>query len=143
MSVDIYVLLNKSSLPSVKTWQSALNSLGTSVTLDDAFDPFHDSGFVPCKFGTTSTGFEFFLETRDGLVGTYPQLADHMQNYDSGAVFSWSSDMKECAAAISAAAALATVGQGIMYDPQEDAWFGVPDAREYAVRTVAEIGGIL
>jgi hypothetical protein len=142
MSLDIYVLLNKSSVPSVTAWQSALDSLGTSVILDDAFDPLHDSGFVPCKFGGTSTGFEFFLETTDDL-GTYPQLAHHVQQYDGGAVFSWGSDLKECAAAISAAAALAAVAEGIMYDPQEDVRFGIPEAREYALRTVAEIGGVL
>jgi hypothetical protein len=140
MSLDIYVFLSKTRLPSAKTWQAALNDLGTSIVLDDSFDPLHDRGFVPCKFGTAATGFEFLLDASEDLLRANRQLANHVRPDDVCAVFTWGGDLKECAAAVSAAASLTAVAEGIMYDPQEDERFGVIEAQQCARKTVAEIG---
>jgi hypothetical protein len=143
MSMDVHVLLSTARFPSAAAWQSALDRLGTSVAFDDGFDPLQDSGFVPCKFENAPTGFEFLLSTRDDLLEAYPQLADRVREYDGCADFTWGGGLTECAAAISAAAALAVLAQGAIYDPQDDAWIAAAEAEDYARRTVAEIRSVL
>lgn len=42
-----------------------------------------------------------------------------LEGRDRSANFRWGSDLSECAAATIAAAVLATIGAGILYDPQD------------------------
>lgn len=139
MSVEIYVLFQRSLLPSLASWQHALDKSGLGVKLHSMFNPVEDSGFVPCSFKDSGTGFEFFLGSRDDLIESYPDLKEKTEGLDTSATFVWSGDLNECASAAASAAVLTQLSEGIMYDPQEDQVFGGSEAVLQARQTIESI----
>ena len=132
MSMEVHIFLKKSDLPSLSAWQQTLRETDFPVGLHPTFDPIKDSGFVPTKMGELETGFEYFLSPKDEVVSSYPDLVGAVQSFDTAVTFSWGGDLAECAAALAAAAALATSSSGVMYDPQEGVLFESTGALKYA-----------
>ena len=128
MSLEVYVLLKRSQVPTLAAWQGALDGLGFGLSLDPTFDPHIDTGFVPCKYNGSSTGFEFSLGTKTDLVEPYPDLGPRTELFDTSAAFLWGGDLNECVSAICSAAALTKVSAGLVYDPQEDQLFSGSEA---------------
>src|ERR1700722_14785722 len=106
MSLEVYVLLKRSRLPSLASWQAPLDDSGLGIKMHIAFNPIEDSGFVPCSYKGSETGFEFFLGSRDDLVESYPDLKQKTDGLDTSATFAWSGGPSECVSAISSAAIL-------------------------------------
>ena len=120
MSVEVYVFLNASDLPSSAAWQAAIRTAEFPIDLDSTFNPKQHSGFVPCKFSGSATGFEYLLSSQEDVVSAYPDLQRLVRPYDSAVSFSWGGDLNECGAAILTAAVLTKLCSGVMYDPQDD-----------------------
>jgi hypothetical protein len=139
VSLEIYVFMNKSAIPSADSWGAAVRSAGFNIELDSSFDPLTDNGFVPCRFGSFDTGFEYSLSAKDDVASVYPDVKLVTEQYDSAVSFTWGGDTNECAAAVATAAVLTMLGSGLMYDPHDAVRFGGPEAVEYARRTVAAI----
>jgi hypothetical protein len=128
MSLEVYVLLKRSRLPSLASWQDALDGSGLGVKIHSTFNPVEDSGFVPCSYKNSETGFEFFLGSRADLIEAYPDLKQKTEGLDTSAAFVWSGDLNECVSAVSSAAILAQLSDGLLYDPQEDHLYGGSEA---------------
>jgi hypothetical protein len=132
MSMEVYVFLKRSDLPLVGSWQQAVRDSNFPVDLYPTFDPAKDSGFVPCKFRDATSGFEYFLSSSDDIASSYPDLKEAVRSYDSATTFSWGSRLDECAVALIAAATLAALSSGVMYDPQDGLQYDRASALKYA-----------
>ena len=139
MSLEIYVLLKRSRLPSLASRQDALDGSGLGVKIHSTFNPVEDSGFVPCSYKDSESGFEFFLGSRADLIESYPDLKQKTEGLDTSAAFVWSGDLNEFVSAVSSAAILTQLSDGLMYDPQEDQVFGGSEAVLQARQTIESI----
>lgn len=128
MSQELYVLVRRSHLPTVVAWQSALDQSGFAVRLDSGINPLEHSGFLPCSYNGSATGFEFSLASRSDLIESYPELKVKTNQFDTVATFVWGGELSESASAFCAAAVLTDVSDGLMFDPQEGDSFNGPDA---------------
>jgi hypothetical protein len=123
MSLELYVLAKRSELPSLLEWQAALDQSLFGVKLDGTVNFLEHSGFLPCTYKGTATGFELSIGSRNDLMESYPELQRKTEHLDAAATFIWSGDLNECASAFCSTAVLTHLPHGIMYDPQEDKSF--------------------
>lgn len=119
MSVDLFVFLSESSLPTTAQWQDALDRLGVDMRLDGSIDAADHSGFWPAQCGSRRVGFEFYTGPVAERFGAQPP--DGLGGRDFVANFVTHSDLQELRCAMLAAAALATETGGVVLDPQSGA----------------------
>lgn len=141
MSQDFHVFLSQANMPLAADWQTAIRSLNLDLEFDSPFDPLKTNGYVPCRIGTSSTGFEYALSSTGDMISAYPDLSPFVADFDSVVSFTFGGDLAECASAVIAATTLTRVGQGMMYDPQEDLRFAGFEAIDYARRVLKELTG--
>ena len=132
MSIELHIFMNDSQVPTRDRWQQAIDQLGFPTTLDPTLDLRNDTGFSPTKFRGQDTGFEFYLEPAADILSDFEHIAAQVGSRDQCATFRWGGDVLECGAAISAAAALAQVADGIYFYPDDGI---VYDAAEAVVAT--------
>ncbi len=106
MSMELHVFLSKRTLPDVRGWQAAIDSLGFDVKLDSVVNVGTDSGFWPAVFKGRDSGFEFDVMPASDVVEAYPHLAVRLSGLDIVGNFRWGGDLNEMACALAAAAAL-------------------------------------
>jgi hypothetical protein len=139
MSMELYVLLSSSKLPTVQEWQTAIHVHGFDLVLDPTLNLHTDAGFTPAIYKGQETGFEFDLSPASEIADSYSIVGDLLEARDRSANFRWGSELSECAAATIAAAVLATLSEGIIYDPQEDVAYRDAAAITIAQQTVQNI----
>ena len=130
--MELHVFVATRDMPVRDRWQERLDLSGFGTVLDEAFAPDVDRGFVPVTFGGTTTGFEFSLGEASSITDAYPQAVARIGDRGSCATFTWSGSLDELAAAVTAAASLAAIGDGIYFDPQDDAFLVGADALMHA-----------
>src|SRR5205807_9588609 len=115
MSVDLVVYLRRTAMPSPKEWQQAIQMAGFPVELDTDFDPDTFRGFLPCKFRSEPSGFEYFPTS---LTASEAVELGAPTGTDLSVTLVTHSDLREFAAAVSAASALCRASGGLLVDPQ-------------------------
>jgi hypothetical protein len=93
----------------------------------------------PAKVNGIETGFEFSLGPKDDVLSAYPELTGRTKAHDSVATFTTGGDLQEFAASAIAAATLVSLGEGLLFDPQEDDQFPASQAIEYAKQVVQSV----
>ncbi len=98
--------------------EGALAALGFASTV---LHDFHEAdGFWPVDIAGCKTGVEIYLENDlEALREDYPELASALGGRDKGATFRWGGDAAECATGLALAAALARLGDVVIYEPSE------------------------
>lgn len=140
MSVDLIVFAKRSAVPSPGDWQRAIRAAVFPVDLDTDIDMDTFSGFLPCKFRSTPSGFEYFSscfseENRQGLGA--PEGSDFQ------VTFATHSDMKEFATSLLAASALCNASNGLLVDPQSGEQFDAEAVLPWARSTLAQMESYL
>src|SRR4029077_4704527 len=116
MSVDLFVFLRDTDVPTRDSWQDAIKAAGVDLVLDD-FDPREHTGYLPVKLDGKPTGFEYYFGSVDEELRQRPeQIGDR----DRVISFVLHSDLTELRAAMWAAAVLTKHASGIFCDPQSD-----------------------
>jgi len=128
MSLELHIFMQDSRVPSRDAWQQAIDQLGFPAALEPSLDLRRDTGFRPTNFRGQSTGFEFYLEPAADVLASYSHITAKVGTRDKCATFRWGGDMAECGAALSAAAALAKVADGIYFYPDDDILYGADEA---------------
>jgi hypothetical protein len=128
MSIELHVFLQDSNIPNRDAWQQAIEEAGFPTILEPTLDLRRDTGFRPTTYNGQATGYEIYLEVTAGLLEVYTDLAEQVGPRDMCVTFRWSGDLLEHAAAISSAAALTKLTEGIYFAPDD----GI-------VRTVANV----
>jgi hypothetical protein len=139
MSIELHIFMQDSQVPSRDDWQHAIEQLAFPTVLDATFDLRRDTGFSPATYKGQPTGFEFYLEPAADILSSYPHIAPMVGVRNMCASFRWGGDLTECAAAISAAAALAKLTDGIYFYPDDDLVYRAGEAIEATWRDLGSI----
>ena len=139
MVVELHIFIEDSLVPSRDTWQRQIDQLGFPTVLEPLLDVRRDAGFRPTTFKGESTGFEFFLERAADTLASYSHITPKVGSRDKCATFRWGGDMAECGAALSAAAALANVSDGVFFYPDDDILYSADEAVEVTRRDLSSI----
>ncbi len=137
MSMELHVVVEDSRLPDVRRWQECINALGFNVTLDPTLSVRESKGFLPCTFRGRKSGFEFVIWPASDIAVSYPEFEQRFKARDASANFRWGGDMVEMACALIASAALATLCDGLWFDPQEGICLNPPEALEQVKADIA------
>lgn len=128
MSIELHIFVQNARVPTADIWQRAIDEAGFPTALDPSLDVQAHTGFSPTSYKGKSTGFEFFLTQASDILGAYPHIADKVGDREKCATFRWGVDFLEMCAALSAAASLAKVAEGIYFYPDEDIIFNADEA---------------
>ena len=141
--MELHVFLNRAEMPSPEAWQEIINDCQFDLEIDQDFDVFSFTGFLPCIVGPRSTGFEYYFETKEEVAGSSTYLAPLAKAFDSVVTFRWGGDLLELAAVMSAAGALASSRASLLYFPDDDSTIQSSQALGYAREQLAQIDGYL
>lgn len=136
MSLEQHAFMDRESIPSAASWQSAIDELGYDFRLDPDLKPFEDSGFIPCSLRGDKTGFEIYYQPSAELVREFPRLRDRIAGRDYSITFRWGGDLAEVASVLIASAALARSFDAVVFYPDDDLFYNLDEL-------VAEIGSAL
>ena len=139
MAIELHIFTNDSRIPSRDAWQRVIEQLGFPLVFDSSFDVRRDTGFTPTTYRGKTAGFEFCLEPAADVLSAYPHVASKVGDRDRCATFRWGSDLTECAAALSAAAALAKLTDGVYFYPDDDIFYNADEALEATRRDLSSI----
>lgn len=124
-------------LPTAAEWQVAISQGGFPLRLDVAVDLATAEGVIPAEYAGESTGFEYFIDTDAELPEGAPFDAEGPTLRACAVLVSRSTT--EMHAAVAAAAALAQLTSGVLYDDAEARAYGPDDAIGWAHKIIAEI----
>jgi len=119
MSLELHVFIQDAEIPTRDSWQHAIEEAGFPTILEPTLDLRHDTGFRPPTYNDQATGYEIYLEVAAGLLEVYPDMAEQVGPRDMCVTFRWGGDLLEYAAAISSAAALTKLTDGIYFFPDD------------------------
>lgn len=139
MAIELHIFLNESRIPGRDYWQSVIEQLGFPTVIVSPVDLRTETGFVRATYHGKAGGFEVYLEPAANVLRGYPHMAIKLGNRDISATFRWGSDVIECATALSAAATLARIADGIYFYPDNGV---VCDANEAVSSTRNDLSAI-
>jgi hypothetical protein len=138
MSIEVYVLLDRSRLPARDDWQRQLDEADLGVGLDPALQPSHARGFQPMRFHNEPTGCEVYVDDVDR--DACPEaLVPYLNDRHTLATFRWGGNLREMAVGLAAASTLAVLAEGIYLDTQDEAILEGPTALAMAQRELAKL----
>jgi len=131
MSMDINVCWRGALQPSRTELAQALAALGFEATV---LHDFRDNeGYWPIDIAGYKTGvFTSFNDDLSELKEFYPVLSEALDGRDKGVTLSFGSDSAEAGAVLAIAAALARLGDVILYEPSEGVVFPAEQAANEA-----------
>ena len=143
VSMEVEVFFNGVSALTAEAWQAEITRLGFSVELDPGTNLESLSGFQPVTIDGERSGFECYRRAvaaspprtwwrRRSSAGSGQTATPAGIEGDESVAFRWGGDLVEMAAALSAAAALAVVTNGTLWDPQESRSYTPEEAVELA-----------
>jgi hypothetical protein len=139
MSLELHILMHDSRVPTRAAWQHAIEQKGFPTVLDATLDLRQAKGYAPTTYAGQSTGFELFLEPAREIVSAYPHIAERVGPRDMCATFRWGGDVDEMCAALSAAAALTKLTDGMYFWPADDILYGADEALEATRRDLSSV----
>jgi hypothetical protein len=120
MSAEVCVFIQDSRVPSRNIWQKELKEAGFPVILDPMLNLRECNGSSTTLYNGQDCEFELHLEPAADYVKSHPGIAREVGDRNLCASFRWGHDLREFAVAISAAAALTRLTDGIYYDPESE-----------------------
>jgi hypothetical protein len=125
------VFLDRERLPTGADWARVLREGGFATELNAEFDPRAHSGYLPCP--DERTGFEYYLEPFDAPT---PEMGEEGAKVigERNAMVSlrFSGRPSDQEAAASAAATLAAMSDGILFDSEPGHFISAADALAWA-----------
>jgi hypothetical protein len=128
MSVELHIFLRDSQVRTVDIWQAAIDQAGFPTALDRELNVQAHTGFLAASYKGKSTGFEFDLGQTADILAIYPHIARQVDDRGTCATFRWGGDFLEMSAALSAAASLARLTDGIYFYPDDDIIYDADEA---------------
>lgn len=128
MSIELHIFLSESPVPTIKAWQDAIDAALFPLVLNADIDLRSHRGFLAAKYNGKETGFEFYLDAASDIIATYPHIAANTGPRTICATFRWGGDLLEMCAALSAAASLAKLTNGLYFYPDDDIIYDADEA---------------
>jgi hypothetical protein len=134
MSTNTHVFF-RGKLPSKAALNRAMKELGFPFSIKPASGSLEgESGFMPMRLRGEETGVE--LHIADDLAAEELRIAGVSGDFQRCASFRWSSDFQEAVAGMCAAAALAKLLNGVVFDEAEGKVLTVDGAVEVAKKNL-------
>jgi hypothetical protein len=127
-------------MPSPSEWQQSLQNANFPVSLDTDFDVDSFSGFLPCEFRGSPSGFEYFA---DSLGEVEREEVGAPEETDFQITLATHSDYKEFATSLLAAAALCQASNGVLVDPQSGHEVKAEAVLDWARASLAQLEPLL
>ena len=129
--ISYNIFLDRERLPSAADWARGLREGGFETQLNPELEPRTHSGYVPCP--DERTGFEYYLEP---FAAPTPEIGDEgakvIGNRNSVVTLRLSGRPLDREAAASAAATLAALSDGILFDSESGHFISAADAPAWA-----------
>jgi hypothetical protein len=99
MAQEQHAFIQKDRVPTAQQWQKAIYDAGYDLKINEGFEAFAHSGFLPCQLYGASSGVEVYYDlTKDVLD---PDLADGLSgSRDFCISFRWGGSFQEGACAM-------------------------------------------
>jgi hypothetical protein len=136
MSVDLCIYLARPTMPSPEQWANAIRFAGFPVELDRDFNVDTQTGFLPCLFEQSQSGFEYFSRA---LSEKEQADLDTPHGCDFAVTLVTHSDLRETATALIAAGVLCKLTGGIVFDPQTGASYTASTVLNWVQEQLVEI----
>src|SRR5271169_5195292 len=98
--------LNRKDVPARNSLQAAIHQLGFKVALDDSYEPFETSGYLPCTLDGEDAGFDLRFKDVAADLSSTPALQSSMGDRDTAVSCRWGGDPREEVSALIVCAAL-------------------------------------
>src|SRR5262245_56300877 len=135
MSTETHVFF-RGKLPNKAALSRAMKELGFPFSIKPATGSLEgQSGFMPMMFRREETGVEFDVFSEREAVAEFAD-AGVDQSFERRASLRWGSDFQEAVAGLCAAAALARLVNGVVFDEAEDKLLGAEEATALARRNL-------
>lgn len=129
--ISFNVFLDRNRLPTALDWARVLREAGYEIALDTQFDPRSHSGYVPCP--DDRTGFEYYLEAFDApTIEIGDEGAKAIGARNAVVSLRLSGRPSDQAAATAAAATLAAMADGVLFDSESGHFIAAADALAWA-----------
>jgi hypothetical protein len=129
--ISYNVFLDRSRLPAADDWARVIREAGFDVQLSTDFEPGSHSGYLPCP--DERTGFEYYLESftapafEIGEAGTQA-----IGQRDTVVSLRFSGRPSDRTAAVAAAATLAVMTDGVLFDTEPGHFIAADKALAWA-----------
>jgi len=135
MSTETHVFF-RGKLPSKSALTRAMKELGFPFSINPSTGSLEQqSGFMPMRLRREETGVEFDVFSDSAAVQEFASKGVD-PSFERRASFRWSGDAEEAAAGLCAAAALAKLTNGVVFDEGEDRLLSADDAITLAKRNL-------
>jgi hypothetical protein len=117
MSISFHVFAHRARIPTARAWSEAVAGHGFETRMDPGFETATFSGYLPCP--DDRTGFDLFVEPFSAAnfeIG--PDGMRVIGERDTVFTFRFSGREADLAAATAAAATLALLTDGILFDTE-------------------------
>lgn len=129
--ISYNVFLDRERLPTAADWSRVLREGGFETQLNPEFEPGTHSGYLPCP--DERTGFEYYLEPFDAPTPEIGQEGAKLIGERNAVVsLRFSGRRSDQEAAASAAATLAAMSDGILFDSEPGHFISAADALAWA-----------
>jgi hypothetical protein len=131
MSITFHVFLRRDRTPSAADWSAAIRAAGFAVQLPADFDPAAHSGYLPCP--DDLTGFELYRDPfSEHAFEIGADGAKAVGERNTAFTFRFSGRDSDLAAATAAAATLAAMTDGILFDSETGHFIAADQALAWA-----------
>jgi hypothetical protein len=138
MSTETHVFF-RGKLPTKAALSRAMKELGFPFSIKPATGSLEQqSGFMPMLLRGEETGVEFDVYNDRAAVEEFAEEGVD-PSFERRASFRWGGDFQEAVAGMCAAAALAKLVNGVVFDEAENKWLPVEEAIELARRNLDEL----
>lgn len=129
--ISFNVFLDRERLPAAADWARVVREAGYKMQMNSQFEPRSHSGYLPCP--DERTGFEYYLEAFDAPTAEIGAEGARVIG-DRNAVVSlrFSGRPLDRAAATAAAATLAAMADGVLFDGDAGHFIAAADAMAWA-----------
>ena len=138
MSMEAHVFF-RGKLPTKAALSRAMKELGFPFSITPSTGSLEQqSGFMPMKRRGEETGVEFDVYSDHAAVEEFADVGVDA-SFERRASLRWDGDLQEAVAGMSAAAALAKLMNGVVFDEAEDRLLSVDDAIAVARKNLQEL----
>jgi hypothetical protein len=138
MSMETHVFF-RGKLPSKATLTRAMKELGFPFTIKPPIDSLEQqSGYMPMLLRREETGVEFYVDSDHFVIEEFADVGVD-QSFERMASFRWGGDFREAVAGMCAAAALAKLVDGVVFDEAENKLLSVDGAIEVARKNLKDL----
>jgi hypothetical protein len=127
MSSELHVFMHDAEVPSRDEWQQAIEQAGFPTVLEDSLSLRADAGYCDATYQGESASFELHFVPAETVLRHHDSIETPVAGRDACVTFRWSGDAHSQYAALSSAAALTKVIDGICYDPDMDMIYSAVD----------------